>query len=99
MKTLLTITVLVSSLLSIFSSSLKLYEVPVVKEVVSVVNNEKSLEEKNSDLNRVYISHDVSLNEQHKQSPILAAKKKQDRDQSSEYYINVFGVKVPNKNS
>ena len=99
MKTLLTITVLVSSLLSIFSSSLKLYEVPVVKDVVSIVNKEKGIEVRYSDLKRVYISHDVSENGQDKQSPILVAKKKHNANHSSENYINVFGVKVPNKNS
>ncbi len=99
MKTLLTITVLVSSLLSIFSSSLKLYEVPVVKDVVSIVNKEKGIEVRYSDLKRVYISHDVYKNGQDKQSPILVAKKKNNANHSSENYINVFGVKVPNKNS
>ena len=99
MKTLLTITVLVSSLLSIFSSSLKLYEVPEVKEVVSIINEERQFEESNSEIKRIYISHDVSENHQNNSSQVLHVKKKQHTPSSAENHINVFGVKISNKNS
>ena len=99
MKTLLTITVLVSSLLSIFSSSLKLYEVPVFREVVSVIKQDNGARDISSETKRVYISHDVSGNTLENNTPLVVAKKNKTTQQTDEKYINVFGVKVPNKNS
>ncbi len=102
MKTLLTITVLVSSVLSIFSSSLKLYEVPVLQEVVPAINKEKGILESNSkdDMKRIYISYDVSNKREISNSPVQQANERKGiKPDTNENYISVFGVKVPSKNT
>ncbi len=101
MKSLLNITVLISSVLSIFSASLTLYEVPVLKETISAVENEGKVQESSSetDMKRIYISHDVSNIGEEQNAPLLVAKRKQSISDPNEDYINVFGVQVPNKNT
>lgn len=101
MKTLLTITVLFSSVLSIFSSSLKLYEMPVFKEALSVIHAGKDVQRSDvkKDPVRIYISHDVSNKSKEEPTPLFIAKKEVNASKPSEDYINVFGVQVPNKNA
>ena len=98
-KTLLTITVLVSSALSIFSSSLKLYEVPVFKEAVSVIGMGKEVQasKERKDPVKIYISHDVSNEGKEKQMPLLIAEEKVNVSKPQEDHINVFGVRIPHK--
>lgn len=97
MKSLLNITVLVSSVLSILSTSLALYDMPSFKDIPSIENGEKVQENGlNDSLKRVYISHDSS---NHKNTPVLVAGNKKNATSNSKESLNVFGVKVPNKNT
>jgi len=100
-KSLLNITVFVSAVLSIFSTSLTLYEVPELKETLSVIEEEKSNQEfvKGKEMKRIYISHDVSKTKSIKPAPIVATKNPEIESYSAEDSINVFGVKVSNKNN
>ena len=101
MKTLLNITVLAASVLSIFSTSLTLYELPILKESLSALEKEKEAQESSSrsDMKRIYISHDVSNKGKEKSAPLLVADDSGNFSASTEDYINVFGVKISNKNA
>ena len=97
MKSLLNVTVLVSSVLSILSTSLALYDMPSFKDLSSIENGEKVQKSKLEDgLKRVYISHDIPDN---KSAPVLVAGKKKGAINNAEETLNVFGVKISNKNS
>jgi len=100
-KTLLNITVFAASVLSIFSTSLTLYEVPVLKESVSAMEKEKEAQESSSrsDMKRIYISHDISNKGRDKDAPLLVADDSEKFSTSTDDYINVFGVEVPTKNA
>ena len=101
MKNLLNITVFASAVLSIFSTSLTLYEVPDLKEALLVMDKEKEVQESSSriDIKRIYISHDVSNKGKEKSAPLIVADDSENLLTSAEDYINVFGVQVPNKNA
>lgn len=96
MKSLLNITVFASAVLSIFSTSLTLYEVPELKEALLIREEEKSNYESNAakDLKRIYISHDVSGTSNKKSEPTIVTKDTSNVSKSAEDSINVFGVKV-----
>ena len=47
---------------------------------------------------RIYISHEVSKKDKEGLTPLFIAKKKVNVSKTSEGYISVFGVQVPNKN-
>lgn len=98
MKSLLNITVLVSSVLSILSTSIALFDVPSINKNISLVENGEKIQESRSQdtLKRVYISHDVSND---KSAPVLIANSKKGSSNNEENHINVFGVKVSGKNS
>ena len=101
MKTLLNITVFASAVLSIFSTSLTLYEVPDLKEALLVMDKEKEIQESNSerDIKRIYISHDVSNKGKEESAPLIAANDRENFSTSTEDDINIFGVKISsNKN-
>jgi hypothetical protein len=100
-KTLLNITVFASAVLSLFSTSLTLYEVPVLKESMLALEKEYVVQDSSSasDMKKVYISHDVSNKGRDKFTPLLAANDSGNFSTSTEDYIKVFGVKVPNKNA
>ena len=78
MKTLLTITVLFSSVLSIFSSSLAIFEMPVFKESLYVIEKGKDVQRSDvkKDSVRIYIPHDVSNRSKEEPTPLITAKKK-----------------------
>ena len=101
MKTLLNITVFAASVLSIFSTSFTLYEVPILKESLSVLEKEKEAQESSSrsNIKRIYISHDVSNKGRDKYAPLLVADDSEKFSTSTEDYINVFGVQIPIKNA
>ena len=101
MKTLLNITVFAASVLSIFSTSFTLYEVPILKESLSVLEKEKEAQESSSssDIKRIYISNDFSNKGKEEPTPLFTAKKEVNVSKPAENYINVFGVQVPNKNA
>lgn len=96
MKSLLNITVFTSAVLSIFSTSLTLYEVPELKEALSVTKEERSVPELKSgkDMKRIYISHDVSSKRESKSEPLIVTKNNWKKSSPVEESINVFGVKV-----
>ncbi len=101
MKSLLTITVLVSSALSIFSSSMKLYEMPVFKEALSAINTGKEVwkNDGGKDTIRISLSHDVSNESKENHAPLFTAKKEVNNSELQENHLNVFGVQVPNENA
>ena len=101
MKTLLNITVFASAVLSIFSTSLTLYEVPVLKESISALEKEYEVQDSSSasDMKKVYISHDVSKKSEEEFAPLIIAKEVENSPTSAENYITVFGVEVPTKNA
>ncbi len=101
MKSLLNITVFAASVLSIFSTSLTLYEVPILKESLLATEKEKEAQESSSrsDMKRIYISHDVSNKDGYKSAPLLVADDSEKFSTSAEDYINVFGVRLPTKNA
>ena len=101
MRSLLNITVLISSVLSIFSASLTLYDVPVLKETISAIDDGSEVQESNSEdaMKRIYTSHDVSNKGVETNKPLLVAEGKQNISEVSENYLEVFGVRVPNKTS
>ena len=98
MKSLLNITVFAASVLSIFSTSLTLYEVPILKESLLAMEKDKEAQESSSrsGMKRIYISHDVSNKDGYKSAPLLVADNREKFSTSAEDYINVFGVLVPN---
>jgi len=100
-KTLLNITVFASAVLSIFSTSLTLYEVPALKESISALEKEYEVQDSSSasDMKKVYISHDVSNKGRDKFTPLLVAEDSEKGSTSVENYINVFGVKISNRNN
>ena len=101
MKNLLNITVFASAVLSIFSTSLTLYEVPDLKEALLLMDKEKEIQESNLERNmkRIYISHNVSNKDKEKSTPLIVANDSKNFSTSAEDYISVFGVKVSsNKN-
>lgn len=96
MKSLLNITVFASAVLSIFSTTLTLYEVPELKEALSVMEEDKSNQESEAgeELRRIYISHDVSSNSRPRVAPVLISELLQREASSSEESFNVFGVNI-----
>lgn len=100
MKSLLNITVFASAVLSIFSTSLALYEAPELKEVLSVVEveNMSNKSESAKEVKRVYISHEVSDTIESRTSPIVANKSSRIEPETSEETINIFGVVVSDNN-
>lgn len=100
-KTLLNITVFASAVLSIFSTSLTLYEVPVLKESIATFEQEYEGQGSSmgSDMKRVYISHDVSKKNKEEHKPIIVTKEAQNVAISDKHYIDVFGVKISNSNN
>ena len=100
MKTLLNITVFAASVLSIFSTSFTLYEVPILKESLSVLEKEKEAQESSSssDIKRIYISNDFPNKGKEEPTPLFTAKKEVDVSKPAEDYINVFGVQIPTRN-
>ena len=101
MKTLLNITVFASAVLSIFSTSLTLYEVPVLKESISALEKENEVQDSSSasDMKKVYISHDVSKKSEEEFAPLIVANEVENSPTSAENYITVFGVQIPTKNA
>ena len=101
MKSLLNITVFASAVLSIFSTSLTLYEVPELRETLSVMEKEKSNQElvKGREMKRIYISHDVSDKGREQSQPLIVADNKENVTTSAEDHINVFGVKISSSNN
>lgn len=101
MKNLLNITVFASAVLSIFSTSLTLYEVPDLKEALLVMDKEKEVQESSSriDIKRIYISHDVSDKGRKQSQPLIVAENKENIITSDEDHINVFGVKISSSNN
>lgn len=101
MKNLLNITVFASAVLSIFSTSLALYEVPDIKEALSKMDNGQEVQESSTitDIKRIYISHDLSNKGRDKSAPLLVADDSEKFSTSAENYINVFGVQIPTKNA
>ncbi len=100
MKNLLNITVFASAVLSIFSTSLTLYEVPDIKEALSAIEKEEVHKSSSiTDIKRIYISHDVSNQGKDKSAHLLAADDSNKLPTSEEDYINVFGVRLPAKNA
>jgi len=95
-KSLLNITVFASAVLSIFSTSLTLYEVPELKKALSVEEEENSSHKSESatEMKRIYISHDVSGTGKNPASPKVATKDSGMESKSAEDSINVFGVLV-----
>ena len=100
MKSLLNITVFASAILSIFSTSLTLYEVPELKETLSVMEEEKSNQEfvKAREMKRIYISHDLSKKSDKESKPFIVANEVENSPTTTEDYINVFGVKISSHN-
>ena len=100
MKALLNITIFISSILSIVLSSVNVYEMPVIKETLSVVNlvRDVSKSDGDEDTVRVYISHDSSEKDKERSTTLIVAGKKDDTSTSPKNYIEAFGVKVPVKN-
>lgn len=100
MKSLLNITVFASAVLSIFSTSLALYEAPELKEAISVVevDNMSHKSEPAKEVKRIYISHDVSGATKTQESPIVAGKKSWSESKSDQAPINAFGVLVSGNN-
>jgi len=96
-KSLLNITVFASAVLSIFSTSLTLYEAPGFKEALSIVEEENSsyIHVPEKELKRIYISHDVSSASETHTVPLVARKNSWKESKSTENAINVFGVLVP----
>ena len=101
MKNLLNITVFASAVLSIFSTSLTLYEVPSLKEALSAVEEEETVQESKSekDIKRIYISHDVSDKGREQSQPLIVADNEEKIITSAEDNINVFGVKISSSNN
>jgi len=100
-KTLLNITVFASAVLSIFSTSLTLYEVPVLKESISALEKENEVQDSSSasDMKKVYISHDVSKKSEEEFAPLIIANEVENSPTSAENYITVFGVNISNRNN
>jgi len=100
-KTLLNITVFASAVLSIFSTSLTLYEVPVLKESISALEKEYEVQDRSSasDMKKVYISHDVSKKSEEEFAPLIIANEVEGSPTSAENYITVFGVNISNRNN
>jgi hypothetical protein len=100
-KSLLNITVFAASVLSIFSTSLTLYEVPILKESLSAMEKEKEAQVRDGekDLVRIYISRDVSIESKEDHAPLFTAKKEVNNSEPQENHLNVFGVQVPIKNA
>lgn len=100
-KTLLNITVFASAVLSIFSTSLTLYEVPELKEAISVMEEDKTNQEfvAGDEVRRIYISHDVSKTKSIKPAPIVVTKNPKIKAYSAEESIKVFGVTISKGNS
>lgn len=98
MKSLLNITVFTSAVLSIFSTSLTLYEVPELKEALSVMEEKKLDHETESqiDMKRIYISHDVSDKTERNSEPVLVTKNSNVDPTSAEDDMTVFGVTISN---
>lgn len=101
MKSLLNITVFASAVLSIFSTSLTLYEVPELKEALSAMERKDRIEhetrpEKN--MKRIYISHDVSDTTTKNSESLLGTKHSSKDSIFAEDYIKVFGVKISSSN-
>ncbi|MGB3729156.1 MAG: hypothetical protein WBA70_07905 [Thermodesulfobacteriota bacterium] len=101
MKTLLNITVFASAVLSIFSTSLTLYEVPVLKESIATLEQEYEVQDSSptSEKKRVYISYDVSNENKEEHKPIIVAKRAKNLATSDKHYIDEFGVKISNSNN
>ena len=101
MKSLLNITVFASAILSIFSTSLTLYEVPSLKETLSVVEEEETVEESKpeKDIKRIYISHDVSDKGREQSQPLIVADNKENVTTSADDHINVFGIRISSNNN
>ncbi|GJM14749.1 MAG: hypothetical protein DHS20C13_00760 [Thermodesulfobacteriota bacterium] len=101
MKNLLNITVFASAVLSIFSTSLTLYEVPSLKEALSVVEEGETVQESKSekDIKRIYISHDISDKDREQSEPLILAENKENITTSAEEHLNVFGVKISSSNN
>ena len=98
MKSLLNVTIFVSAVLSIFSTSLTLYEVPELKESLSVSEKEKLDQDFKSEQNirTVYISRDESDSSKRNQKPLMSSKTSLKEKASEEKSINIFGVEVSN---
>ncbi|MEM7008156.1 MAG: hypothetical protein AAF462_03395 [Thermodesulfobacteriota bacterium] len=97
MRSLLNVTVLISSVLSIFSTTLALYDMPEIKEKVAAVENGERISRANtqSEMKRIYISHDAS---EDKASILeIATINKSLSSENKNDHINVFGVSVPDK--
>jgi len=100
-KSPLNITVFAASVLSIFSTSLTLYEVPILNESLSAMEKEKEAQVRDGEKDpvRIYLSHDVSNKGKDEHTPLFIAEEKVDVSKSPENHINVFGVQVPNENA
>ncbi len=101
MKSLLNITVFASAVLSIFSTSLTLYEVPELKEAISVIEEERSeqLSELGKEMKRIYISHDTSTDSKKEFKPFIVSNVVENVPTSTQENINVFGVQVSKSNN
>ena len=80
MKNLINITVFASAVLSIFSSSLALYEVPILKEITSSMEKENEGEQNHlrTNIKKIYISHQISEPKYKKKPASLQAKNNKD---------------------
>lgn len=101
MKNLLNITVFASAVLSIFSTSLTLYEAPDIKEALSAKDKaqEVRISSSSTEKKRIFISHDVSNPDKERSAHLLAANESEKFQSHEEEPIKVFGVKLPAKNT
>ena len=101
MKSLLNISVFASAVLSIFSTTLTIYEVPTIKESLSVLKednvDQKSGSEK--EIMRVYISFDSSKKDETHRDTVLVTRNSMSNSSTYKNQFSVFGIRMASNNN